>query len=100
MQVIAIDFVEAEAKCRVGGHRTRVDSGEVLKELLGGQGEVSHSAFEEIAGQRRLRSDNQPRRIRPFSDLFEHLSQACQVPAYAPLSGRNCAMARVSIMGI
>jgi hypothetical protein len=64
-----------------------VNSGEILKELLGGQGEVPNSAFEEIARQCRLRSDNQAGRIRPLPDLFEHLSQARQVPGVRSFIG-------------
>ena len=59
-----------------GGAPDAVLPGEVVEELRGGEGQLTHAALQEIAGERRLGSDDKLRRLGPAADLAEQGAKA------------------------
>ena len=91
-----MDLVEAQ------GHVERRDAGllvlpaQIVKQLVGGDGQIPDPTLEEIAGQRGFRGHQQLGRLRPAPTSRNRAPNRQRFSSYAPFWGRTWAMARRS----
>jgi hypothetical protein len=81
VEAVLVHLVEAEGDV----HRRRLGiavlAGQVVEQLVGADGEITHAAFEEVAGQRGLRRDDQLRRLGLSANLAEYGPEPAEVLA-------------------
>jgi hypothetical protein len=87
VQPVLEDLVEADRDVERWSARRAVLPAEVVEQPLGGDGEVPHAAFDEIAGERCLRREEQFRRLRPARHLAEERAEPAEILVVRPLPG-------------
>ena len=85
-QPVLVHLVEAEGDVERRRLGVPVLAGEVVEQLVRGDGQVAHAAFEEISGQRRLGRDDQLGRLRRRGSLAEQGAEPAEVLLVGTLS--------------
>src|SRR3954469_25677981 len=80
-------LVEPEGDIERRSLGVAVLAGEIVEQLVRADGEVAHSAFEEVPGEGGLRRHDELGRLRSRGGLTEHLAEAAEALTVCALAG-------------